>query len=141
LKRTTEEALEFPLGIPGFEDERGFRLVRHATLEPLVLLQSEKTAELCFLALPVERIVEDYDLAVTESECEALRLDPAAVHPRGDGLLGLAIVTVPENGPPTANLLAPVVVNVAAGRGVQSVRADRRYSHQHAIGVEEAACS
>ena len=126
-----ETPLQFPCGLPGFEDEPRFRLVRHPRLFPLVLLQSEKTADLCFLALPVESIVPDYDLAVSETDCRALGVGPAASD--AAELLGLAIITVPEDGPASANLMAPVVVNLTAGVGVQAVRGDQRYSHQHPL--------
>ncbi len=126
--------VHFPYGLPGFEQEQRFRLVQHSTLAPLVLLQSEETADLCFVTLPVATLVADYDLVVAESECEALGLDPAAPNAAGPSVLALAIVTLPENGPASANLLAPVIVNVASGRGVQTVRADQRYSHRHPVG-------
>jgi flagellar assembly factor FliW len=57
----------------------------------------------------------------------------------------LAILTVPKEGPVTANLLAPVVVNLATRVAVQAVRADTMYSHRHPIATlqscsEEALC-
>ena len=42
---------------------------------------------------------------------------------------------------PTANLLAPVVINRASGRAVQAVRSDRVYSHKHPLLPQEAPCS
>jgi flagellar assembly factor FliW len=129
--------IRFPFGLPGFEEERRFQLVEHTRLAPLILLQSETTAELCFLTLPLRAIAPDYDLAISEADCEILGLEPA--QGPASGVLGLAIVTVPENGPATANLMAPLIVNLAAGAGVQMVRADQRYSHQHPLG--ETACS
>jgi flagellar assembly factor FliW len=36
--------------------------------------------------------------------------------------------------PLTANLLAPVFINLRTHTGVQAVRADRRYSHRHPLG-------
>lgn len=139
----TATPIRFPYGLPGFEQERRFRLVEHPGLAPLVLLQSEESADLCFVTLPVAALAPDYELPVAESDCEILGLDPSAPGEAAPALLGLAIVTVPEDGPPSANLLAPVVVNLAAGLGVQAVRADRRYSHQHPIGdvwPEDAPC-
>ena len=60
--------LEFPAGIPAFEQETAFVLLRPPETEPLVFLQSEKTAGLCFLAVPVERVVPDYELALSAED-------------------------------------------------------------------------
>ena len=49
--------------------------------------------------------------------CEATPAD-------GPGLAGLAVGSVPETGPATANLLAPVVVNLAQRRAGQAVPSD-----------------
>ena len=143
IDESTGTPVLFPYGLPGFEQEQRFRLVEHPKLAPLVLLQSEETADLCFVTLPVATLVPGYHLAVAESEYEALGLNPAA-SAAGPSVLALAIVTLPENGPASANLLAPVVINLSSGRAVQTVRADQQYSHQHPIGElcpEVSPCS
>ncbi len=116
--------LEFPNGIPAFETERSFRLTDR---EPLLFLESERNPELSFLLLPVAMIDPDYQLALT-AEDRAL-IDASAA----SQLLCLAMVTTAEDLPPTANLLAPVVVNLDSLRAVQAVRSDSRYSHRHAL--------
>ena len=124
--------LEFPHGIPAFETERRFRLVDR---EPLLFLESESNPALSFLLLPVTLIDPDYQLALA-AEDRAL-IDASAASP----LLCLAVITAAEDLPPTANLLAPVVVNLDSGRAVQAVRSDAMYSHKHPLLSEEATCS
>jgi flagellar assembly factor FliW len=116
--------LEFPLGMPAFESERRFRLTDR---EPLLFLESETNPELSFLLLPVALIDPDYRLALSTED--RATLDASAE----SSLLCLAVVTAAEDSPPTANLLAPVVVNLACGRAVQAVRSDTVYSHRHAL--------
>jgi len=123
--------LEFPYGIPAFETERRFRLIDR---EPLLFLESETTA-LSFLLLPIALIDPDYRLTLTGEDRAALG---ASDHSR---LVCFAVVTAAEDLPPTANLLAPVVVNLDSGRAVQAVRSDALYSHKHLLVPEEAACS
>jgi len=54
-------------------------------------------------------------------------------------VLCLAVLSIRENGP-TANLLAPVVINLSNGKGVQAVAVSSGYSHQHPMcAAEEAA--
>jgi len=40
---------------------------------------------------------------------------------------------VAEGKMPTANLLAPVVVNLKTRRGLQAIQVDSSYSHQHPV--------
>ncbi len=124
--------LEFPHGLPAFETERRFRLVEKP---PLLFLESEANPELSFLLLPVALIDPEYQLALSREDREAIGARS------GCPLLCLAVVTAAEDWPPTANLLAPVVVNLEAGRAVQAVRSDSRYSHKHPLVTEEAPCS
>lgn len=132
--------LEFPHGIPAFETETRFRLTESAEREPLLFLESEANPELSFLLLPVATIDPDYRLALSAEDRETL----------GDGpesrFVCLAVITAAEDSPPTANLLAPIVVNLDSAnpgslRAVQAVRADRVYSHKHPLIPEGAACS
>jgi flagellar assembly factor FliW len=125
-------SLEFPHGIPAFETERRFRLIDR---EPLLFLESETNPELSFLLLPVALIDPDYRFALTAEDRATLEASA------GSRLLCLAVITAAEDSPPTANLLAPVVVNLDRGRAVQAVRSDAVYSHKHPLLAEEAACS
>jgi flagellar assembly factor FliW len=131
--------LFFPGGLPGFESETRFVLLEQPEFAPIVFLQSIDSAELCFLAAPVAALVAGYSLSIAREDLERLDLDPDDRLEPGPELLCLAILCTPENGAVTANLLAPVVINLRTRRAVQAVRTDSRYSHQHAI-AEEAAC-
>ena len=95
--------------------------------EPLLFLESEATDGLSFLLLPVGLIDPDYQLAMSKEDRESIG---ASEH---SPLLCLAVITAVEDSPPTANLLAPVVVNLQSGRAVQAVRADSIYSHRKAL--------
>jgi flagellar assembly factor FliW len=149
--------LDFPHGLPGFETSRRFVLQLQTALAPIATLQSaqqstqqsEDSSQVCFLVVPVALLVKDYALLVTLEDLRTLGLEedrqpqvpaPGAV----SNVLCLAILTVPKYGPITANLLAPVVVNLATRVAVQAVRADTAYSHRHPIAtfqtLEEASC-
>jgi flagellar assembly factor FliW len=53
----------------------------------------------------------------------------------------LAILSVSENRPPTANLLAPVVINLRTRVAIQAIRLDTAYSHEQPLAMEGAPCS
>jgi flagellar assembly factor FliW len=126
-------AIEFPGGLPGFEHLRRFVLVEQAPLAPLVFLQSLETPDLCFPAVPVGAIDPQYELEISREDLEILNLDPSRQPEVGREVVCLAIVAA-RTGPPTANLLAPIVINLSRRLGVQAVRADARYSHCHCWG-------
>lgn len=131
--------IEFPQGLPGFEDERQFVLTRHPDLLSLFRLQSAVSPRLCLWAAAVDAIDPDYCLDLSEEDLRVLDVESGAAPEPCVDLECLAIICAPENGPVTANLLAPLVLNLRNGRAVQAVRADRRYSHRHPI-LAEAAC-
>ncbi len=127
--------LYFPHGLPGFETATRFRIKEQASFAPVVFLTALDVEDLCFLVLPVERIDPDYSLAVNAEDLRTLSLDGSRQPSLSGDVLCLVILTAPEQGPLTANLLAPIVINLPARLAVQAVRADARYSHQHLIAA------
>lgn len=123
--------LHFPAGLPGFETRTRFLLIERPAHAPVIFLQSIDSPDLCFCAAPIGAIDPGYQLAMTE---EDERLLAAA-----DAPLCLAILSSTKTGCWTANLLAPVVIDLPSRRAVQAVRSDARYSHQHPLGG--AKCS
>ena len=126
--------IEFPSGMPGFEDERQFRMITRKDLAPVAFLQSETSPDLCFTVLPVEAIDTDYELQLSPADAARLGVDCDENGAAREALLRLAIVTTPKNGKAYATLLAPVVIRVERNVGVQAVRQDSRYSHSHSLG-------
>ena len=143
LEYESSAAIDFPFGLPGFEQARRFALIGQPRVAPALILQDLDSLDLSFLVLAVGAIQPDYELAATSEDLEALGLDPARQPVIGEEVLCLAILSAPENGPLTANFLAPVVVNLRTRVALQAVRVDRRYSHQHPLTKTEdqAPCS
>ena len=136
-----DQIVDFPYGVPGFEQERRFLLLEKPSLGPIVFLQCVDAPELCFFTAPVTAIDPDYQLAVTPEDLRVIGWDHDRQPNISDELICLAVLAAPENGQWAANLLAPIIVEPRNRRGVQAVRADSRYSHRHPIGAPEAACS
>jgi flagellar assembly factor FliW len=137
----SEAAIEFPCGLPGFDDRRRFVALQFEDTAPLVFLQSLEVPDLCFITMPVLAVDPQYRLEVASEDLGQLEL-PLTCQPRvGEDVLCLAVLSIGESGP-TANLLAPVVVNLRTLKAVQAVAPDSGYSHQHALLAEEAlVCS
>jgi flagellar assembly factor FliW len=134
---TPESVFEFPHGLPGFEERRRFVPVQNPRTAPILFLQSLDEPSLCFTTLPILVIDPQYRLSIMEQDLEALGF-PADLQPRiGDDVLCLAVLSIRETGT-TANLLAPVVVNLKNYKAVQAVTAESGYSHQHFLFPQEA---
>lgn len=126
-----EDVITFPGGIPPFDSTR-FVLMSDERRRPLLFLQSVDDEALCFIMVPVRAADPDYRFAVEAADAVQLGCE----HDRPlslDDFLTLAILTVPDDGPVTANLLAPVLINSKARLGVQIVRADCSYTHAHPL--------
>jgi flagellar assembly factor FliW len=134
--------IQFPAGLPGFDAERLFLLMDEPSRRPLVFLQSLSRSELCFLTVPAQEIDPVYELRMTGEDLQILGIGADGATTSGADLLCLAIVTVDDDQTATANLLAPVVVDLANRRGVQAVREDLVYSCRQPLKPcpEETPC-
>lgn len=143
IEYNSDLVFEFPAGLPGYEQERRFLPIEHAASKPIVYLQSLNRPELCFITLPVLAVKADYQLTVPPDDLKLLGFGDKQQLKIGTDVLCLAIISVAEGKDPTANLLAPVVVNLKNRRGVQAIPEDSPYSHQHPLLAPkpEGACS
>lgn len=129
-----EDAIfQFPHGIPGFEEEKRFVLIEVAERAPLVFLQSMTRANLCFAAFPIHLVDRQYQLAVAPEDLEDLELDPGRQPALGIEVTVLALISWHGQSRVTANLMAPVVLNLKTRSGLQAIRRDARYSHEHPL--------
>jgi flagellar assembly factor FliW len=136
-----QSIIEFPAGLPGFEDSQRFIVLQHADQSALAFLQSLENTGLCFLALPVGWLRPDYQLDLAEEDLELLGLPADGKPVPGRDVVALALLSLVEGQEPTANLLSPIVIRAAAGKGVQAIRPDGRYSCREPLRVVEAVCS
>ncbi len=138
-----EDALVvFPRGLPGFEDRRRFLALSLPHRKPLVFLQSLDDPALCFITAPVLAVEPAYRLEVSREDRVLVGLRPGWPPRIGDDVLCLAIISVRPEGA-TANLLAPIVVNLRNLHAVQAVSPGGGYSHQQPLlpPAEVQTCS
>lgn len=130
----------FPHGLPGFDHLRSFVLLSYPDTQPLVFLQSLEDPALCFITMPVLAADPAYRLEVSPEDLGLLGL-PLRAQPRvGEDVLCLTVLSLREAGP-TANLLAPIVVNLKNRRAVQALCPESRYSHRQPLLAAEEAVS
>ena len=116
---TAVPELRFGGGIAGFPDSERYALVEVADAAPLCLLTSLDEEAVQFVVAPPAVFFPDYAPDLDDDSAARLGLVDAA-----DALL-LVVLTVGEDlATTTANLLAPVVVNLRTLCGAQVVLAD-----------------
>jgi flagellar assembly factor FliW len=140
--------LQFPCGIPAFEDETRFLLLEQPEYQPIVFLQSLSCRNLCFMALPARLIDPSYHLSIPGEDLRRLGLaedhQPALGADSGPSeVLALALLTVGADGRLYANLGAPVVVNILTRNALQAVQCDGSYALCQPVLARhgEAICS
>lgn len=109
--------IEMAAGLPGFPDARRFVLVEWGEEgSPFSLLRSLDHDSLEFLVAAPVVLFPDYEPEIDDAYADALGLTSA------DDALVLVLVTVADRAEhATANLLAPIVVNVHTLVGAQVV--------------------
>jgi flagellar assembly factor FliW len=139
---TESAVIKFPLGLPGFEHLTDFVCMEQPALRPLAYLQSLSERDTCFLTLPVRAIDPSYDVDINDVEACLLKLGSAAAS-IGRNIACLAILCTGSDRMATANLVAPVVINISERIGLQIIQTRSDYDYAHPLPpapMLEAAC-
>jgi flagellar assembly factor FliW len=139
LEYTPTSVYLFPRGLPGFEEEREFVFLNLPERDPLIFMQSLSTRNLCFVLLPILVVDPRYRLEFAPEELTELSLPTDRLPEIGRDILCAAMIGSGGEGTPTANLLAPVILNIKERIGAQLIHGDSGYSHRHPLFVEEPA--
>lgn len=108
--------IQFPQGIPAFEEEKEFVVVPLGAQSPFVTLQSVQTPSVGFMAAYPYHFKEDYTFDLEQEDLKQLQIE------KSEDVLVYAILTLKdtlENS--TMNLLAPVAINIKKQIGKQVV--------------------
>lgn len=127
-----DDVIVFPAGIPPFVASTRFVLMSDDKRRPLLFLQSVDEENLCFITIPIRVLEADYQLSIEEDDLHLLDWTQDR-SPSIDDLSCFAILTIPETGPATANMLAPVLIDTRKQLGVQAVRSDNLYLHAQSL--------
>lgn len=118
------EVYLFPEGLPGLEASKEYLLLEREGLAPFCFLQSISEAALRFVCLPAGIVDATFVAMVGAEEAGDLGVAAGSYGSTASDVLILAILTIPEDGPATANLFAPLVLAPAARRGRQCIQFD-----------------
>jgi flagellar assembly factor FliW len=121
------DVVNFPVGVPGFEQCRGFVILSSNQMAPVQCLHAIDGSPASFLVVDPRLVLPDYRTQLTAPDRERLGAEADT------SLLWLAIVTIQEDGQASANLRAPIVINPARMVGFQVMPYDSLYPVRHPL--------
>lgn len=127
IETDDSQVIIFPDGLPGFEDLTRFVLIVLEQTRPFIWLQALERDIALPLVSPFD-IEPEYAPAIDDACLTGLQLA------REEDLLVFVVAVVPpEVQQMTANLAAPVLINIANNRGCQALTEDDHYSVRQPI--------
>ena len=132
LEIQEDQIIHFPHGMFAFEDQQRFILIPCEDMElPVAWLQSLDDTDLAFVVMSPFVFRPDYEFKISdEVEAELEIKSPTDV-------TVLALLVIPEDvNKMTANLLAPIVINIVSKKGRQVILDDKQYTTKHLLSEE-----
>ncbi len=121
LDVASDRIINFPAGMPGFENCQRFTLLHMESAAPrLFLLQSLDDLDVAFTVTTPDFLGLNYEFPLSDDEVNTLQLE------RSEDVSVLLIMrrndeAANNEAPVSANLMAPLVLNTHARRGLQKV--------------------
>jgi len=125
-----QSLLEFPSGLPAFEQCRHFVLIESPALAPFQCLHATDGPPASFLVINPKLVLSDYRCKLSPADRERFQVTDDTP------LAWLAVVLLKEDGEAFANLRAPVVINPARMVGYQVMPHDSLYPTRYPMVSE-----
>lgn len=124
--------IEFPEGIPGFEDFKRYVVLKNPDPDnPFHWLQCVDREDLVFVVINPFMVKEDYDFMIPDGVVEKLDIE------KEEDVAVLTFVVIPEDiKKMTVNLKGPLVINVKNKLGKQLILDDPNYPSKYYIAQE-----
>ncbi|RYZ75746.1 MAG: flagellar assembly protein FliW [Proteobacteria bacterium] len=128
----SEDVIDFPEGILGFNDLRKFILLDDPNDEIFAWLQSCEVPQIAFPVLEPELFTSNYSVMLTKHDLESLGLQ--GTDAKEARTRSFSIITIPDDATQmTANLKAPIVINIAKRCARQIVLQDNNLAIREPI--------
>lgn len=122
LQVADDALFTFPMGLLGFARLKKFVVLDHKQDSPFKWLQSVEDGEVAFIITDPLYFKRDYHIQVRRAELQGIEPE------NEEDLVVSVIMTVPTDPQQmSANLLAPLIFNMANRRAVQYVLTDQRF--------------
>ncbi len=132
-----DKLLHFEHGLPGFPDCTRFIVMDHDCETPLKWLQCVDRPEVAFLVVEPEQVLHSYELEVPDLVLRHIGWEQGA-EPSD---VAVFVILNASDQKLTANLRAPIVVNIAGRQAFQMILENLDLSVTHPIGPTKDAPS
>lgn len=124
-----EEIITFAHGVPGFEEEKNFVIIPYDENSPFFFLQSLQSKELAFLLINPFSFYKEYSVELDDAVVDELEIADE------NDVVVYSIITMhgSEVKKMTANLLAPLVINVKNRKAKQFVLEGTKFTTKYDI--------
>jgi flagellar assembly factor FliW len=120
--------IQFPYGLPGFMEEKEFAYLPVEDENPFAFLQSMAEPNLTFIVVNPFAFFPDYEFAIQDELAYEIGVKEETLP------IIISIVNVPENPEEmTANLMAPIIINLDKRIAVQHVLEKSSYKTRHRL--------
>lgn len=116
----------FNNGIPGFEEYKKFIILDFESKSTLKCLQSVESKDICLIIINPWDYFEDYHIELSDDELNSLEIK------NEEDILVYNVLTI-KQGKVTANLLAPIVINLIKNKGRQIILSNTNYKIRQEI--------
>jgi len=108
--------LTFDEGLPGLDEYKVYAVLRFDESEPIAWLQSIDNARVCLPIIDSFLVFPDYAFDIDDAEAEGLDVS------NPEDLQVVSVVVIPDRiEDMTANLAAPIVINMRSGKAKQVI--------------------
>ena len=123
------DVIRFADGIPGFPEEQEFVMIPFGEDEPFIFMQSLSEGDLAFLITNPFVFFEDYEFVLPDEVLNELQIKDIT------DFATYSILSIPNKNikEMTANLVAPLVINVHTKQASQVVLEKTSYTTRHRL--------
>jgi flagellar assembly factor FliW len=126
-----EDVITFKKGLPGFENLRQFILFSVEENDLFSILHSTEDEEVGLVVLSPFSVLNDYEFKLSDSKIEELGINAP------EDVLVLNTVTLSSKVEDiTANLKAPIIINIKENLGEQIILENDKYKIKHTLFSE-----
>lgn len=123
-----KKIISFPQGIPGLETIKRYALIQHDKTYPINWLQAVDDEDISLPVLNPFEVLPDYEFDICDNDITDLTLTEKS------DLHVVNVVVIPEDiQKMTANLSAPILINVRTNLGKQIIIDRREYNVRYPI--------
>jgi len=133
-----EKIVTFPQGLPGFDTLVRWCLLHQGELLAINWLQSVEDPEVALLIADPESLFADYNVSIDVKDLAPIGVNPQAHDKAAPPIVLRVVISVDRAaGTLTANLAAPILINVETNLAMQMPLLDTPYSMRQPVPVPE----